>query len=1086
MQRRLLAVFFVALVAVVGVVLWNALRSERAPAVGDAQAGARSTTAARASDARDTPAVVAPPVEKSAPQVEMAAPTVEEASLLDQRELAAQGALEFTVDVTWPDAVPADERAFLVVQGKSLTDVISRVPLTGAGRQTLYLPKEHTKGRIALEARYLYLEESLRLDPAKHAKPLACAPKVGAWLHGRVLFPERALAEDRDVSNVRITRASSALDGGGETRSGDADFSRVAADGSYSFGGLQPTMRHWISLDLPAFVRLQHSLESVVAGETYEHDFELALGARFSGRVVDEAGKPIAAARVECVTRQSWGRYPVGRHAITSTDGTFELRGIEPKKLELHVTAKGYVDHLSAPIDALEADVRSDLAIVLARGNALAGIVRWADGKPADGAAIRITDLTATGEVKTFGPNDDAPDAKCDAEGKFDVSGLGAGPFDVVASATQVIRTEGKKRERKPWRATLSSVDANRRDLVFVLAPPIAVVGKVVDDLGAPITKFEVQAQPEDKDLDFDFSGRVTQVFKDEHGTFRMEKLHPGTWRLSVEAQGYEESADETVRLADGEVQVSFVCNRGATLSGRVLDPHGAPIAGAEIEARPVTDRATWSSSDCATDSDGEFECKGQSAGRLSVFATHSAWAASLPEELELAPGDALAGLTLHLRVGGRVEVTVLTPPGVEKADTRVNLYTIERGYNHIASQTTDAAGIAKFEHVAPGEYQVQSWRNDDAGGGGERGKVTVVEGRTSSIVLGRADALAIRVSGTVRAGTRPLEGVRVNFWKNDAGHTSGQRWSETGADGKYEVTLDQAGAWQMHASRRSASRSQQVEIPAQSTFVHDVTFGTATVSGRVFDTRGEPVAEVAVDLRTGAGTVVGTFGGRVATDASGRFEYEFLAPGTYTVATDDASSVVPGCADARSAPFDLAEGQELDGIDLVLSAGGKVEVRLRGAGRDEWRMVQLFDADAHSLGFQRVAPGADVAVFDGVEPGRCFASANCDSALSSPAEVDVVVGALRTVEVELVAAAKLTVRLVDASGKPVEGWVAPGDPSALVPGKDAPAKMEHVFEHLHPGSQTYGAKTASGATGSILVELAAGESKSVELVVGS
>lgn len=1088
MQRRWLAVFVLVLAAVVGFVVWTSRTSESETAVVQRDDSPERTSTESAASA---PAAVAGPssAEAAPAKVEMAAPVAEAEPLVDPRELASQGAIEFSLDVTWPANVPADEQAFLVVEGKGPSDVISRMPLTGGGKQTLYLPKDRKKGRVVLDARYLYLEEHPKLDPGKPTRPLACAPQVGAWLTGRVVFPEGADPEECDPATLRVTRTSSRLDRSAGIDDVDSDFSKLGADGRYSLGGLAPTMQHWVSLDAPGLVTESRSFESVAAGKRYEHDFSPSLGVRFLGRVVDAAGQPIADARVECVADQGWGRTSHGHHVDTAADGTFGLRGVQPRKLFLHVSSRGFVEYTSEELDCADGDVHRDLHVVLERGNELAGVVRWADGAPADGATIRITDLGATDEVQRFGPMENAPDAKCDAEGKFTVSGLGRGPFDVVANATQVVRTEGKKRERKPWRATSASVEPNRRDLVLVLAPPLAVVGTVTNDLGAPVTKFTLRARLVDTQADFQLTNQdgVSQLVRDDSGAFRMEKLHVGSWRISVEAPGHETSEEQVVRVGDGDVVVNFVCPRATSLSGVVLDPDGVPVAGASIHVQRSTESRTWSSSNCATDTAGKFSCEGQYSGQVNVWATHSAWADSDAEELDLEPGAGLAGMTLHLRRGGRVEVTVLTPKDAANSTTRVTLVP-QSGLGRFQSEETDPTGVAVFEHVAPGDYDARSSRMEQGGasGGGSHDSVTVVEGRTSTLVLGRTDTLAIQVSGVVRSGSRPLGGVQVSFWQQENGKLQGHRWCRTGADGRYELTLDAPGTWHAYFGRESASKRAELDIPAQASFAYDVAFGAATVSGRVLDLAGAPVAGVNVALVGAERTEDSTFGEHGRTDDEGRWKYEYVTPGRYTVTTNDARSVAPGCADVSSAPFDLVDEQELTGIDLVLIAGGKLEVRLRGAARDDRRYVQVLGPEADSLAFAVAEPGTDIVVLDGVAPGRGQVVASSESARAAPVDVEIVAGATRVVELELVPDAKLVVRIVDGNGAAVAGFVRPGDPRAFAPRPNEEPQSEHTFEHLMPGKQQFGATTPSGATGVVDVELVSGETKTVEIVVGT
>ncbi|MBI5433746.1 MAG: carboxypeptidase regulatory-like domain-containing protein [Planctomycetes bacterium] len=1090
MQRRVLAVFALVLVVTVGIVVWRSLTGAPAtPAATESPVSVPKPAASPGALAGAKPDL-ARPAEKPAEAQPVAAPepvAVEPEALADQRAVAAQGGVEFALDVIWPADVPADEQAELVIQGRKTTDIVARLPLTRGGEHRFFLPKEHNRGRVVVEARYLYLDEAVKLDVEKRSKPLSCEPHVGAWVHGRVIFPPGVDEADRDLSKFRVGRRSFRME-----RTGDFTSSRgftgetvaIARDGTFEFGGLPADMRHSLILDLSTFPTHEKALESIEAGMSIVHDIELELGASVYGRVVDASGAPIAGAAVGCVPDSDDEPSDGDRNAKSDDAGNFALRGFEPNALRLTAVCKGYLTYHGEPHAYVAGEALREQVITLERGNVLAGIVKWSDGRPADGAALRVTDLGASDDDRIyFGSEPTA--AKADAQGAFEISGLGDGPFELRADLTQVVAGEGRKKSRKPWRATLESVEPGRRDLVLVLEPPRALVGTVRDDLGRPVTKFSVTATPIDASGGPNWGRAVRQGFDDETGAFRVEKVHPGTWEVSVEAAGYLDSEDQRVVVADDESELEVVCARGATVSGKVLDPTGKPLAGARLAVSALDDEDHFSSRNCTSDADGEFECTALPTGRVALQAVHSNYAVSERETLDLAPGVALAGLTMHMRLGGSVDVQVLSAAGIDPSDHYVSLSPVEDDRDYEAdSESTDDKGHALFAHVVPGRYDVTSWHD---GGSSAKGTVEVFEGRRSSIVIGRADGVAIRVSGRVTAGSKPLEGASVSFHFRGKDEDVGNRWEQTDGEGRYELVLDRPGPWGVSVNAGGSSQQEELDVPLAPTFTHDATFGTGSISGTAVDLDRKPIASLGVALVEDGGEHDGRNVGWTQTDGRGRYTFANVSTGRYRVTTRDFDGSSGGLAPGSRDGIQLAAGQKLEGQDLQLAAGGKLDVRIVGVESTGDLWVQVADAADENLASENLDNGSRRVEVDSLPAGRVRVVAWGEGVRSASVYVEVVAGASRTVELELVPEAKATVHLVDANGQAVNGHATlrrSDVDKATDYGGDA--RAEHVFGRLVAGSYHVEATTEAGAKGSLDFELATGESKTVEVVLSN
>ncbi|MBI5488027.1 MAG: carboxypeptidase regulatory-like domain-containing protein [Deltaproteobacteria bacterium] len=114
--------------------------------------------------------------------------------------------------------------------------------------------------------------------------------------------------------------------------------------------------------------------------------------------------------------------------------------------------------------------------------------------------------------------------------------------------------------------------------------------------------------------------------------------------------------------------------DRGLSISGRVLDPEGRPVAGAFVEVhRPGAPPGDlWLSVGCESGIDGYYECGELSPGVHQVHAVARGFAAT--DRIEVAVGSEGATADLPLTVGGHLLVRVDDARGDPAANVRVVL----------------------------------------------------------------------------------------------------------------------------------------------------------------------------------------------------------------------------------------------------------------------------------------------------------------------------------------------------------------------------------------------------------------------------
>jgi protocatechuate 3,4-dioxygenase beta subunit len=184
-----------------------------------------------------------------------------------------------------------------------------------------------------------------------------------------------------------------------------------------------------------------------------------------------------------------------------------------------------------------------------------------------------------------------------------------------------------------------------------------------------------------------------------EDGKFILRGVAPGIVNFYVMKSGYTSGPYASVRpAADGERVENVVLTvlPAASISGRVIDDSGQPIAGARvITGIPVqgdaTKQRTFSSqiNAAVTDSDGQYWIGGLPAGEYAVVASPYG-----QTEATRDPSDPTFGqtITVKLDVGEeRTGIEVVAP--FRSFNTRINLPNTQRGTSIVAGRVVDTSG---------------------------------------------------------------------------------------------------------------------------------------------------------------------------------------------------------------------------------------------------------------------------------------------------------------------------------------------------------------------------------------------------------
>ena len=732
--------------------------------------------------------------------------------------------------------------------------------------------------------------------PDRPAPPLRLVLTAGATLRGRVAGEGGA-----PVTGARLALVPSPQ--GGVTdefrhpRQRPPQPLEAAADaeGAFEVRHLAPG-RYDLRATAPGFAPLVvPGIELAAVPEPLDLGLvTLAAEAAIQGEVVDARGEPVAGAEVGAVAREELRRFRWEQErakapsATTDEQGRFRIGELRPgERRDLTVR---HPRHVATRVPGVEAPTSEPLRIALVDAGSITGRVLGPDGEPVAGAVINMQgDCMGNVEhIRTV--------PRSDAAGDFRAEGLTPGRCDLVTSAEGFMPAERRGLE----------VPAGRdlEGVVLLLERGEVLEGSVLDDDGAPAAAM-VRAQLEERG-GAGGAGRLGILHQetDGDGRYRLEGLAPGSYRVA--AFGFESGGHATaeVEVVAGVNRLDLRLTRKsqASVSGRVLDPDGKPVAGAAVQLAKES-----SSSGVTTQGDGSFEISVE-LGSYTATASARGWADSAPLPVEVAAGQAVAGvagLELRLRPGGTIAGRLL---GVEPADLgRVRVRASRPGqrfFDGEAVAVVDREGGYRISGLSPGEWQVEA----TLGTRRAQGSVQLdAVGAEADLDLGAGLAL----TGRLLIDGRPAPGRLVHLF----GGQRDQRWlSTTSHEGRFAFEGLDPGRYTLTESREVESWSRTVELDEDREMTIEIE--TGGLSGRVvMASTGEPVEDAELVLAPYGASAEwrGLSAGRSGADGS--FALGRLMPGRYALRVSR-----PGFAPAE-VPVEVRPGMP-----------GRVEVRLSPA----------------------------------------------------------------------------------------------------------------------------------------------------------
>lgn len=927
---------------------------------------------------------------------------------------------------------------------------VSEALVAADGSFRLALPAEADVTHLALLGRYTYSPRTSEVRlPA--AKPPVLAGELGAWITGQLSAKEGHLA---GIEVELRPDLSGGFDAFGVGRQTWEPKSTSGPDGRFELRAVSTSMQHGLLARPDGHAALLASGIAVEPGQHIDRSFTLTAGATVRGRVLGPDGKPVEGAKVAAALPGILGR-AIGsvREGTSDEDGRYELPHVVPDTLvEVRAEKDGFTAASARPDQPLaEGEVREGLDLALERGRVLAGVVRYPDGAPAQGARVEAgPDLARLGQMggmslATAGRGS----AEADAEGRFEIGGLSQIAYKVVARASA---SEGPR--AGDWKAVAEDQDGSQRiDLVLAGVQPL--VGRVVDFEGAPVAAFTVSARQNAGGTAGFFAGmdRRVQRFTDDEGRFSMKDLEAGKWEVSFEADGFASTTLEDVAhpppAEAGELVVTL--ERAAAIEGLVLDTGGRPAPGARVTVELDLAERMASRGEAPTafaDHEGRFRLE-LDPGEHALVAELEGFAGSAPATFSARSGEVTEDVVLTLRLGGTLTGVVLGDDG-DPAVGRMVIVQRVPTYNAQKILSSGPDGGFRAEHLEPGQWQVVATVNFMSGDGAGNEDadmsqflgnmkidfVDITDGEETHVVLGEAAASPVRVHGRVTASGEPVGGALVSAIPEDGNGMKDLKMKPIGEDGRFELDLPKPGNYLFTVQWNSGTGQQQntellETIPAdvaEHTLAIELPAGRIT--GRVRGPNGDTLARCRVTLNSedaSYGTFMGGHFVEATTDDDGRYEIRYLEEGVYSVGAGGLGfgGLFGGQATSGrivKGGLRLAEGETLD-VDFRLEEPGELTGTVTDAAGQPVveAVVFLRDEDGELVEhFSLIATDASGRfTYKGLSPGRYTASARAKELVSpESAPVRVAAGASSDVSLRLGTGTMLVVTVIDADEK--------------------------------------------------------------------
>ena len=862
-----------------------------------------------------------------------------------------------------------------------------------------------------------------------------------------------------------------------EDRLEELTLTPVGSDGIFEMDGVPDggaflrVHDDWLYADSP--VRMEPGVTFVEIG--------LERGGRLVGRVVDDAGTPVAMARVVVVSKfNPYGmldgslRFAETEDARTDDTGRFEL-GPVPAGIEMNVKAShsGFAKARDALIPLQSRETR-EVEITLFDGGRVAGRVVDQDGEPVSDVKVLLRLTTMSMDLVDIEGDTMRETERTNDDGEFEFTGVPPGDYTAALKSSRYL----------PLATDILEIDhgVDVEDLLLLADRGLTIAGTVLDENGEPLEDAWVLGMPPVSMMDM--WGNSQREFRegqdtDENGHFEISGFEPEEIELRISKSGYipvrtlvdagvEDQVVEMVRTSNvSGIVVSLIDGEPITVFELKMVPSEGifdftDMMGIEDRIRRAVPPKSFASET------GEFEMDDVQPGLFDLTVTADGFSITTLKEVEILPGEPTRGIVVMVpaesRVTGRV---VSSKTGVPLSGAVVTtgasgmMATMTKSFTGGALETrTDVDGTFSLGGLGRKDLSVTIKHTEHQDHGISMDEpLRAGEVRDLGTIALSAGA---SVYGHVYDGFEAAARVPV-LVSDPMGATV--RNATTDDTGYYRVAGLRAGTYnvmrmdfQMTMSKDSSMADFAKDIRFETVTLEkdeerEVDLGDSpdgvTVHGKVRSASGEsPTAMVTLMPERGTSGIKFAY-----TDETGDFELTGVVPGHYTMSTvpiDDGmvggsqptASVIktihvtdaprqrhdtnlPGGVMVVKAIAD-DDGRALSGVRIVLERTDSQRPDVPLMETMGWRMGEKYSGDDGVAHFKHLPDGTYTVVAGGMNlmglGAKGWGTVRVEDVRVATGEVGF------QVQIELPAAGRIDGVVTDPEGKPVIGaavWAA-------------------------------------------------------------
>ncbi len=467
-------------------------------------------------------------------------------------------------------------------------------------------------------------------------------------------------------------------------------------------------------------------------------------------------------------------------------------------------------------------------------------------------------------------------------------------------------------------------------------AKPVLQGFVVRADTEQPITRFRARVRKLRtlRGGNYVQADRWTQ-FANEEGAFNIETVGPGVYQVQIAAEGYAWLWSEEMNT-DESRPVTVAVTRGGSISGRVINVQGEPVAGATVTAlsrasgtMPRTKRVFASSEGSVqTQADGTYLLSNIASGVESIKVTQAGYCFATRGAISVHEGRVTKNVDVVLTKGGSIEGYVFDPQG--KAEPTVTLlFQDDSGYGgsgdeeagRFATAVTDANGFYHVDNLPEQMCYIRRANAYTTLGVAQR-TVVPQDGRTLQVDFGGLPF----VDGQLVVGGKPLANVRMTL-SDPASRHSGlfQCYARTDIQGVFRFAGVPAGTYgiyyELPDERNKWVKAAQIETTGET--INLGTIPKEQIRVRIHIQTADPAADfkpASVVLHEGTrywGSNVGDM--ERPTEAGGPWIVRNARPGLHT------ATVVTSEGIRIRKPVVIEDGATQVDVTIEVPSGGSV-----------------------------------------------------------------------------------------------------------------------------------------------------------------